>query len=103
MSGRWRPLSQPGGGDPRPVRESLGRYRTPLASVLEHWRPVVGEAVADHARPLAIRDGALVVEVDDPAWASQLKWLGADVLARLAEAIGGPVAERMEVRPARSR
>ena len=95
---RWRPLSEPGGNDPRPLRESLGRYRTPLSAVVERWADVVGADIAGHARPVAIREGALVVEVDDPVWASQLKWLGNDLLSRLAEAVGGPVAERVEVR-----
>ena len=95
---RWRPLSEPGGGDPRPVRESLGRYRTALGAVVEAWAAAVGDDIAGHATPVAVRGGALVVEVDDPAWASQLKWLGNDLLARLAEATGGPVAERVEIR-----
>lgn len=94
----WRPLPQPGGGDPRPLRESLGRYRTPLAAVLERWHDTVGADIAAHARPVAVRDRMLVVEVDDPTWASQLKWLGADLLRRLAEGAGEPVADRLEVR-----
>jgi len=97
----WRPLPQPGGRDPRPVRDSLSRYRTPLAAVLERWRAAVGEDIAAHARPVAVRDGTLFVEVDDPTWASQLRWLGADLLRRLAEAAGEPVAERLEVRVGR--
>lgn len=102
-SGRWRPLSIPGGGEPRPVRESLGRYRTALAVVVEHWAAAVGDDIARHARPAAVRDGALVVEVDDPVWAGELRWLGNDVLARLAEATGAPVADRVEVRVSRAR
>jgi predicted nucleic acid-binding Zn ribbon protein len=97
---RWRPLSEPGGGDPRPLRDSLARYRTALSAVVEHWAAAVGSDIACHARPVAVRGGALVIEADDPAWASQLKWLGNDLLARLAEATGGPVADRVDVRVA---
>lgn len=95
---RWRPLSEPGGPGPRPLRESLDRYRTPLSQVADAWADAVGETVAAHARPVAIRDGALVVAVDDPAWAGQLRWLGNDILLRLREALGEPVAERVDVR-----
>ena len=98
MSGTWRPLPQPGGGEPRRLRDSLARYRTPLGAVLEVWHAAVGEDIAGHARPVALRDGTLVVGVDDPSWASQLKWLGSHLLARLAEAAGEPVADRLEVR-----
>jgi predicted nucleic acid-binding Zn ribbon protein len=47
---------------------------------------------------VAVRGGALVVEVDDPVWATQLRWLGSDLLAKLAERVGSPVAERVEIR-----
>jgi predicted nucleic acid-binding Zn ribbon protein len=80
------------------LRDSLAGYRTPLGRVLEVWAAAVGEEIASHARPTAIREGVLVLEADDPAWAGQLRWLGADLLARLAEAAGSPVAERLEVR-----
>jgi predicted nucleic acid-binding Zn ribbon protein len=94
----WRPLREPGGPEPRRLSESLGRYRTGLSLVLGAWADVVGESVAAHAKPVAVRNGALVVEVDDPAWATQLRWLGDDLLARLAERIGSPVADRVEIR-----
>lgn len=98
---RWRPLSEPGGPEPRRLGESLERYRTTLSKVVDRWPEVVGESVASHATPVAVRNGALIVEVDDPAWATQLRWLGADLLARLRDAVGGPVAERLEIRVGR--
>ncbi|MDQ3757402.1 MAG: DUF721 domain-containing protein [Actinomycetota bacterium] len=108
MTGNWRPLPQPGGNDPRRIGESLDRYaarsgasRPVLATVFGRWAEVVGVDLAAHARPVSISDGALVVAVDDPTWASQLRWLGEDLLARLAEAAGEPVAERVEVRVSR--
>lgn len=101
MTSRWRPLSDPAGEQPRRLGESLARYRTALSRVLEVWREVVGESVAGHAQPVAVRKGTLVVDVDDPVWATQLRWLGDDLLGRLAEAVGSPVAERLEIRVGR--
>lgn len=108
MTGNWRPLSQPGGNEPRPIGESLDRYaartggsRSVLSTVFGRWADVVGPDVAAHARPVSVKEGVLVVVVDDPTWASQLRWLGADLLARLAEAAGEPVADRLEVRVGR--
>jgi predicted nucleic acid-binding Zn ribbon protein len=94
-------LSDPAGSPPRRLSESLGRYRTPLSLVLDVWRDVVGESVAGHAKPVAVRQGTLVVDVDDPVWATQLRWLGNDLLGKLAEAVGSPVAERVEIRVGR--
>ena len=68
-----------------------------LGAVFGRWSEVVGESLAAHSAPRSLRDGVLVVEVDDPAWATQLKWLSAQVIARVAEVANTPV-ERVEVR-----
>ncbi len=52
------------------------------------WEQVVGPEVAAHAEPRSLRDGVLVIAVDQPAWASQLRFLGADLLARIRDATG---------------
>lgn len=56
----------------------------------------MGPALARHARPLRLEDGALVVAVDRPPWATQVKALGGDILARLREETGEPL-ERLVV------
>jgi predicted nucleic acid-binding Zn ribbon protein len=95
----WHPLPTPdgaGSGDPEPVRASLdriarrlgvGRAAT-LPAVFDRWAELVGEGVATRARPHALRGTTLVVAVDDPTWASQLRWLEADLLGRIAEDLG---------------
>jgi len=102
---RWKPL--PGDRpDPRPVGESLDRVASSLgvdraatlAGVFASWEEMVGASVAQHTRPRSLREGTLVVTVDEPAWATQLRWLEADLLARLAEALGPGQVERIEVR-----
>jgi hypothetical protein len=45
-----------------------------------------------------MRDGALQVAVDDPAWAPQLRFLEADVIRRVAEVLGSSEITRIEVR-----
>ncbi|HZU74061.1 MAG TPA: DUF721 domain-containing protein [Acidimicrobiales bacterium] len=101
----WRPFSD-GDGGPRRLRDGLERLTRslggPASKVLEvvfgHWEEAVGPVVAAHARPLNLSDAVLVVAVDQPAWATQLKLLESDILRRLGEAAGAPVAERLEVR-----
>jgi predicted nucleic acid-binding Zn ribbon protein len=70
----------------------------PLAVVFAHWDDIVGEQVAAHAWPLSLVNGSLVVAVDEPGWATQLRYLGARVVERIGEVAGGGVVERLEVR-----
>jgi predicted nucleic acid-binding Zn ribbon protein len=68
------------------------------STLLTRWPELVGEGIAEHTRPRALRDGTLWVAVDDPAWATQLRWLEADLLARLGEVVGPDRVARIEVR-----
>ncbi|MCU0267057.1 MAG: DUF721 domain-containing protein [Acidimicrobiales bacterium] len=87
----WEPLRGPRDDQPAPFGDGLDRLLRNLggpsaASVgglFEDWVAIVGEGVAAHAQPGVLRQGALVVLVDDPAWASQLKYLRTDLLYKL--------------------
>jgi predicted nucleic acid-binding Zn ribbon protein len=59
-----------------------------MTEVFARWEQVVGTEVAAHAEPRSLRDGVLVIAVDQPAWATQLRFLGADLLARVRDATG---------------
>jgi predicted nucleic acid-binding Zn ribbon protein len=105
MSPRWKPL--PGQRpEPRTVGTSLDRVAaslgvpraSTLSSVFASWPELVGESVAAHARPRSLRDGTLVVTVDEPAWATQLRWLEGELLTRLADVLGPDEVDRIEVR-----
>ena len=82
------------------------RLGTPTTAVLGvvfgHWEDAVGPAVAAHSHPVSLTRGCLVVAVDDPAWATQMRFLGASILDRLQEAAGPGVVERIDVRVRRS-
>jgi predicted nucleic acid-binding Zn ribbon protein len=102
----WRPLREPGGSDPRPVGESLDgmarKLGAPKVSVLNavfaRWEEIVGPSVAAHARPLSLRAGVLVIGTDQPGWATQLRFLGPDLLSRLASIAGDDAVERVEIK-----
>lgn len=102
----WRPEPQRGGEEPRPVGGALDRIVrrfggasvSSLEHVFAHWDDVVGLAVAAHARPLSLRDGVLAVAVDNPAWATQLRLLGNELLARLNDAAGPGVVTSLDLR-----
>ncbi len=91
--------------DPRPLSDSLDRVAaslgvpraTTMTSVFTAWEAVVGESLAARARPLSLVEGVLVVAVEEPAWATQLRWLEPDLLERLRGAAGADAVLRIEV------
>jgi predicted nucleic acid-binding Zn ribbon protein len=92
--------------EPRRLGESLDRVThtlgaansDALAGLFGRWTEIVGPQLATHARPLSLTRGVLVVGVDEPGWATQLRYLEADLLGRLGKALGEGVVERVEVR-----
>lgn len=102
----WRPLPGAAGEGPRPLVSGLGsvsrRMGAPPPSVLvvvfAKWAEMVGPALAERCRPLVVRDGALIVAVDEPGWATELRFLGPAILRRAEELAGQAVADRLEVR-----
>lgn len=102
----WRPLpEEPASRPPRPVRASLDRLAVSLGvaspavlgPVFARWEQLVGPEVAAHARPLSLRGGVLTVVTDHPAWATSLRLLAGDVLARVAEAGGSDEVRELTV------
>jgi predicted nucleic acid-binding Zn ribbon protein len=86
----------------RLLRSLKGGDRQTTVTVFSRWAELVGDSVAAHVRPLKLDGGTLVVEVDDPAWATQMKFLEADLLDRL-KGSGGMSVERIEIRVKRRR
>jgi predicted nucleic acid-binding Zn ribbon protein len=68
-----------------------------LARLHAAWPELVGPALAAHAEPRSLRDGVLTVAVDAPGWATQLRYLEAELLRRAEEVVGEPVANAVRV------
>ena len=79
-----------------------GGSRAEVGGVFGRWEDAVGPTVAANVRPVRLEHGTLLVEVDDPAWATQVRFLADDVRRRLLE-ITGVAVERLEVRVGRPR
>ena len=73
-----------------------------MGGVFGRWEEAVGAAVAAHVQPVKLDGEVLVVEVDDPAWATQIRFLESTLRERLRD-VAGAVVERLEVRVARRR
>ncbi|HEY5662476.1 MAG TPA: DUF721 domain-containing protein [Ilumatobacter sp.] len=79
------------------IRSLRGPGRRAVGGVFGRWAEAVGEQVAAHVTPVKLDDAVLVVEVDDPAWATQVKFLTPMITERLAS-IAEVRVERIEVR-----
>lgn len=98
------------GPDPQPIsfgierllRSLRGGDRRTTVTVFSRWTDLVGDGVAGHVRPLKLDEGTLIVEVDDPAWATQMKFLEEDLLKRLRES-GDMSVQRLNIRVRRRR
>lgn len=93
----WQPSGIPGRErDTKHVAEFLDRVTASigapkaltLSTVFSRWEELVGSEIASHAAPRSLRDGVLVVEVDEPAWAAQLGFLSSQLLGKLQAKAG---------------
>jgi hypothetical protein len=72
--------------DPR----SFGRLTTA-------WPEIVGDAIAQHSRVRGIRNGVLEVAVDGAVWATQLRYLEADLVDQASRLVGEGVVASVRV------
>lgn len=107
VAGQRRSWSGPGPDvrDPQP----LGRLARDLAkkrgwsghvaegTVLGNWSAVVGHQIADHATPTALNEGVLSVVAESTAWATQLRMIQSQLLAKIAAAVGNGVVTSLKI------
>ena len=104
-------MTRRGGGsrgrEPRPIGDSLKAVTAGFGSrgraidLSERWASAVGEAIAAHAQPERLDAGCLVVTVDDPAWATEVRYHSSRILAALNAQSHAPAISdlRLRVRP----
>ena len=94
------------GDDPLPLSDALAKVGAEFglapdgahATLDTRWAEVMGADVAAHAHLVSVRDGVLTVAVDDPIWATQLRYLEPAVVTRATALLGPGVVERLKVR-----
>lgn len=91
--------------DPQPIGRLVSRiarerkWTDQLAggSVFSRWPQLVGADVAEHAKPLSLKDGELTVQASSTAWATQLRLLQRQLLVMIAKGVGPNVVKRLRV------
>jgi predicted nucleic acid-binding Zn ribbon protein len=95
----------PDSRDPQPLSAAtndLARSRgwnrkVAEGAVLGQWSTLVGEQIAEHAAPTQLRDGVLSVSAESTAWATQLRMVQAQLLAKIAAAVGDGVVTSLKI------
>lgn len=100
-------MSRDGGAHgPTPLGDALGAFLKKHGleaevhgqSALARWEEVVGERIAQVARPTGVGRGVLFVEVRSSAWMNELTLMRRDILARLNAGQGEARIERIVFR-----
>jgi predicted nucleic acid-binding Zn ribbon protein len=104
---RLRGYSGPGPDprDPQPFGAVLAKLvkargwerPTAEATVFGDWPKVVGADIAEHCRPVKLENGELTIEAESTAWATQLRMVQAQLLAKIAAAVGDGVVTSLKI------
>ncbi len=106
----WKPLPEEEGfRDPERIGSAVDRVARRLGAPTAHalsglfnrWGEMVGESIAAHATPVSLKSGRLLVEVDSSAWATQLKYMTTELVARCCDELGAGAVKQIDVRVAR--
>jgi predicted nucleic acid-binding Zn ribbon protein len=71
--------------------------RVAEGAVFGRWPSVVGEQIAAHATPTTLNEGVLTVSAESTAWATQLRMVQAQLLAKIAAAVGDGVVTSLRI------
>ena len=101
----WSGLRGDSGGDPdapkegaapKPLGDVLGalagrrgwRRRLEGARIHDAWTGIAGEQLAAHTEPVRLHGGVLVLRAESSAWATQVRYLVTDLMARANDVLG---------------
>ncbi len=69
-----------------------------LSALFSRWEDIVGPLIAAEAWPIRVKDGVLRIGVTQPGWATQLAFLGPDLVRKVTAAIGDTSVSGIEVK-----
>jgi predicted nucleic acid-binding Zn ribbon protein len=82
----------------RLVRHLGGPSADSMTSLFDRWSEFVGETMGAHCRPISLRGGVLTVAVDDPAWATEIRFLEPALKVRINAELHTDAIASIEVR-----
>ncbi len=96
---------RPDDRDPQPLGRLASRLvatrgwgdRVATGVVFGRWAQLVGADIAEHSDPVSLQDGELLVRASSTAWATQLRLLQRQLIARITAGVGPGVVTRIRV------
>lgn len=84
--------ARPDGRDPARLGDVVGKSLTELgwvaplaeARLMSQWASVVGPEIASRCHPVSLTDGDLRITAESTAWATQLRLMAPQILARIS-------------------
>jgi predicted nucleic acid-binding Zn ribbon protein len=73
---------------PRMIEDRGWTVPAAVGGVMGRWPEIVGSHIAAHCTPVEFNDGVLTVRTDSPAWATELRMLAPQLLAKLNSELG---------------
>jgi len=67
-----------------------------LMRVWQLWDGIVGEVIAQNAKPAAFKSRVLLVHVSSSPWVHQLQFLKQDMISKLNRALGSALIEDLK-------
>ncbi|MFT3901497.1 MAG: DciA family protein [Gordonia sp. (in: high G+C Gram-positive bacteria)] len=91
--------------DPQSLGALVGRLsqapgwkgRVGAATVFNTWDSIVGPDVSAHAQPNRLDDTILYVTAESTAWATQLRYVQSQIIAKIAAAVGDGVVTQLKI------
>ncbi len=68
-----------------------------VAAVTSNWEQTVGPELAAHCQPVSLRSGVLTISAESTAWATQIRLLQRQLVARIDETAGVGVVRSIVV------
>jgi predicted nucleic acid-binding Zn ribbon protein len=105
----WTPAPD-GDKPPKPIADLLASFTrrvgmpepSALGVIFAKWSDLVGTALGENVNPVSLHHGVLTVIVVDPAWATQMRFLSANLLSTINDGVGAGTVTEIVVQVRRS-
>ncbi len=79
------------------VIENGWEQETSMAKLLNSWAQIVGADIAEHCVPAGFEDGTLRLTAESTAWATQLRMLQNQIMAKISGEVGVGVVVKISI------
>lgn len=79
------------------IKRKGWQTRLSITAVLRNWPTLVGEANAQHSKPVDYSDGVLKVQCDSTAWATGMRYSASALVAKLNQQLGEKSVLRVNI------